>query len=117
VHERGATFSTGQKQLLAFARALASDPQILILDEATANVDTATEQRIQGAIASLLQGRTALVIAHRISTIQKADLILVMHKGHLHESGTHQELLERDGLYRRLYELQYRTEAVTEEVS
>ncbi|MBI1785358.1 ATP-binding cassette domain-containing protein [Candidatus Sumerlaeota bacterium] len=112
VHERGGTFSTGQKQLLAFARALASDPQVLILDEATANVDTETERRIQDAIARLLQGRTALVIAHRISTIQKADLILVMHKGKLHESGTHDELIERDGLYRRLYELQYRPETV-----
>ncbi len=107
VRERGGTFSTGQKQLLSFARALAADPQVLILDEATANVDTETEGRIQEAIARLLQGRTALVIAHRISTIQKADLILVMHKGHLRESGTHRELIERDGLYRRLYELQY----------
>jgi ATP-binding cassette, subfamily B, multidrug efflux pump len=111
VRERGATFSTGQKQLLAFARALASDPQFLILDEATANIDTATEGRIQEAIARLLSGRTALVIAHRISTIQKADLILVMHKGCLRESGTHAELLRQGGLYSRLYQLQYQGEA------
>lgn len=112
VNERGGTFSTGQKQLLAFARALAANPQFLILDEATANVDTATEHRIQEAIGRLLHGRTALVIAHRISTIQKADLIVVMHKGRVHESGTHDQLIAQDGLYRRLYELQYRSEAV-----
>lgn len=110
VGERGAAFSTGQKQLLSFARALAADPQVLILDEATANIDTATEQRIQEATARLLAGRTALVIAHRISTIQEADQILVMHKARLRESGTHEELLAQDGLYRRLYEFQYRTE-------
>ena len=98
------------------ARSSARRPtQILILDEATANVDTQTEHRIQDAIARLLQGRTALVIAHRISTIQKADQILVMHHGEIRERGTHDELLERDGLYRRLYEMQYRTEAVVEE--
>jgi ATP-binding cassette subfamily B protein len=112
VTERGGTFSTGQKQLLAFARALASDPQILVLDEATANIDTETEQRIQEAIGRVLVGRTALVIAHRLSTIQRADQILVMHHGRIHEAGTHEELLQRDGLYRRLYELQYRQEAV-----
>ncbi len=111
VRERGSTYSTGQKQLLAFARALASDPQILILDEATANIDTATESRIQEAIGRLLKGRTALVIAHRISTIQKADLILVMHKGCLRESGTHEELLAQGGLYSRLYQLQYQSES------
>lgn len=116
VHERGGTFSTGQKQLLAFARALAADPQILVLDEATANVDTETEQRIQEAIARLLEGRTALVIAHRLSTIQKADLIVVMHKGRIRESGTHDQLIAQDGLYRRLYELQYRSEAIAEPV-
>lgn len=114
VAERGGTFSTGQKQLLAFARALAADPQILILDEATANVDTATEQKIQGAIDRLLRGRTALVIAHRISTIQRADMILVMHKGEIRESGTHSELIEADGLYRRLYELQFGNETQDE---
>lgn len=107
VTERGGTFSTGQKQLLAFARALAADPEILILDEATANIDTATEQKIQDAIARLLVDRTALVIAHRLSTIQRADNILVMHHGHLHESGTHDQLLRKGGIYRRLYELQY----------
>lgn len=111
VRERGATYSTGQKQLLAFARALASDPQILILDEATANIDTATESRIQEAIGRLLHGRTALVIAHRISTIQKADQILVMHKGKLRERGTHEELLAQGGLYSRLYQLQYQSES------
>lgn len=111
VRERGSTFSTGQKQLLAFARALASDPEVLVLDEATANIDTATESRIQDAIGRLLKGRTALVIAHRISTIQKADLILVMHKGHLREAGTHEELLALQGLYSRLYQLQYQSES------
>ncbi|OPZ07996.1 MAG: putative multidrug resistance ABC transporter ATP-binding/permease protein YheH [candidate division BRC1 bacterium ADurb.BinA292] len=114
VSERGGTFSTGQKQLLAFARALASDPQLLILDEATANIDTETEQRIQEAIGTVLAGRTALVIAHRLSTIQRADRILVMHHGQIHEAGTHAELLAIDGLYRRLYELQYRHEAVAD---
>lgn len=111
VTERGGGFSTGQKQLLAFARALASDPEVLVLDEATANIDTATEHRIQEAIRRMLAGRTALVIAHRLSTIQRADMILVMHHGKIHEAGTHEELLQRDGLYRRLYELQYRREA------
>lgn len=115
VRERGGGFSTGQKQLLAFARALASDPKVLILDEATANVDTETEQRIQEAIGRLLEGRTALVIAHRISTIQKADRIIVMHKGKIRESGTHAQLIASDGLYRRLYEMQYRRESVDEE--
>lgn len=117
VGERGASFSSGQKQLLAFARALAADPQILVLDEATANIDTATERRIQDAIAHMLEGRTALVIAHRISTIQRADRILVMHKGRIHESGTHQQLIARDGIYRRLYELQYRPDPVAEQAS
>lgn len=107
VSERGGTFSTGQKQLLAFARALAANPQVLILDEATANIDTQTEQLIQEATARLLADRTALVIAHRLSTIQRADNILVMHRGRIHEQGTHEELIGRDGLYRRLYELQY----------
>lgn len=111
VRERGSTFSTGQKQLLAFARALAADPEFLVLDEATANIDTATESRIQDAIERLLSGRTALVIAHRISTIQKADLILVMHKGCLREAGTHDELLRQGGLYSRLYQLQYQSES------
>ncbi len=113
VSERGGSFSTGQKQLLALARALAADPRVLILDEATANIDTQTEQLIQQATARLLAGRTALVIAHRLSTIQRADNIIVMHRGRIAEQGTHGELLRRDGLYRRLYQMQYRTEPVT----
>lgn len=117
VGERGATFSTGQKQLLAMARALASDPRFLILDEATANIDTHTEHLIQGAINRLLEGRTSLVIAHRLSTIQRADQILVMHHGRVHERGTHRELLAQGGLYRRLYDMQYRENAVAESAS
>ena len=113
VTERGGTFSTGQKQLFAFARALAADPSILVLDEATANIDTQTEQMIQQAIGRVLAGRTSLVIAHRLSTIQRADQILVMHHGHIHERGTHDQLLARDGLYRRLHQMQYRREAVS----
>jgi len=108
VGERGATFSQGQKQLLAFARALAFDPKLLILDEATSNIDTATELLIQDALANLLQGRTSIVIAHRLSTIRSADKIIVLHKGRVREQGTHQELLAKNGIYRRLYELQYR---------
>ncbi|MBN1867183.1 ABC transporter ATP-binding protein [Candidatus Sumerlaeota bacterium] len=108
VQERGATFSTGQKQLLAFARAVAFDPDILILDEATANIDTETEALIQDALAKLMRDRTCIVVAHRLSTIQKAHKITVFSHGRIHEEGTHQELLRRDGLYRRLYELQYK---------
>jgi ATP-binding cassette subfamily B protein len=107
LEERGATLSTGERQLLAFARALVHDPPILILDEATSAVDTETEQLIQKAIATLLEGRTAIVIAHRLSTIQRADLIVVMHDGEVREMGTHQELLRQQGLYYRLYQLQY----------
>jgi ATP-binding cassette subfamily B protein len=107
LEERGATLSTGERQLLAFARALVHDPPILILDEATSAVDTETEQLIQKAIATLLEGRTAIVIAHRLSTIQRADLIVVMHGGEVREMGTHQELLRKQGLYHRLYQLQY----------
>ncbi len=107
VHERGATLSTGQRQLLAFARALAFDPKILILDEATSNIDTETEQLIQDALVRLMEGRTSIVIAHRLSTIQHADKILVMHKGKIREVGSHQELLAKKGYYYRLYELQY----------
>jgi ATP-binding cassette subfamily B protein len=110
VKERGATLSVGQKQLLSFARALAFDPEILLLDEATANIDTESETKLQAAVQTLCAGRTAMVIAHRLSTIQRADRILVVHHGHLAEEGTHQELLGRDGLYRRLYELQYKEE-------
>jgi len=112
VRERGAGLSVGQKQLIAFARALAFDPRILILDEATSSIDTETEQLIQRALERLLEGRTSLVIAHRLSTIQRADRILVMHKGHLAEQGTHQELLAQRGIYHRLYELQYRDQEV-----
>jgi ATP-binding cassette subfamily B protein len=108
VRERGATLSVGQKQLLSFARALAHDPRVLILDEATSSVDTATEQLIQDALEVLLRGRTAIVIAHRLSTIQHVDEILVMHKGRIRERGRHQELLARRGLYWRLYQLQYK---------
>jgi ATP-binding cassette subfamily B protein len=108
VKERGATLSVGQKQLLSFARALAVNPRILILDEATSSVDTETELLIQAAIRKMLKGRTSMVIAHRLSTIQSADKIIVLHKGEIREMGTHQELLALNGIYRRLYELQYK---------
>jgi ABC-type multidrug transport system fused ATPase/permease subunit len=112
VKERGATLSVGQKQLISFARALAYDPQILILDEATSSVDTETEQLIQRAIEKLLVGRTAIVIAHRLSTIQSADKIIVLHKGEIRETGNHQELLARQGIYYKLYQLQYKDQEV-----
>ena len=108
VLERGATLSVGQKQLLAFARAVAFNPDLLILDEATANIDTETEALIQDALAKLMRDRTCIIVAHRLSTIQNADKIVVFHHGKIHEEGTHQELLQRDGLYRRLYDLQYK---------
>lgn len=108
VRERGAGFSTGQKQLISFARALAHDPKILILDEATSSVDTETELRVREALGHLVEGRTSIIIAHRLSTIQRADRILVMHKGQLRESGTHQELLAMRGIYWKLYQLQYK---------
>ena len=107
VTERGSTFSAGQRQLLAFARALAFDPSILVLDEATANIDTETERLIQAALRRVSAGRTTIVIAHRLSTIQHADQIIVLHKGRVHEVGTHQELLALGGLYYDLYRLQY----------
>lgn len=107
VMERGATFSVGQRQLLAFARALAFDPKILVLDEATSNIDTETEMLIQDALTRLTRNRTTIVIAHRLSTIQHADKIIVLHKGRVRESGTHQELLARRGMYHSLYLLQY----------
>jgi ATP-binding cassette subfamily B protein len=110
VQERGATLSVGQKQLLSFARALAHDPRILILDEATSSVDTETERLIQNAIEKLLEGRTSIVIAHRLSTIQNADKILVMHHGELREMGTHEQLLELGGIYSTLYNLQYKVQ-------
>jgi ATP-binding cassette subfamily B protein len=113
VRERGNGFSTGQKQLISFARALAHHPRFLILDEATSSVDTETEFRVRDALAKMVEGRTSLVIAHRLSTIQRADRIFVMHKGQLRESGTHQELLAlRDGIYRKLYELQYKDQEI-----
>jgi ABC-type multidrug transport system fused ATPase/permease subunit len=108
VQERGATLSQGQRQLLSFARALAFDPKILILDEATSSVDTATELLVQEALEELLKNRTALIIAHRLSTIKNADRILVIHKGEIWEQGRHDELLAQGGLYTRLYDLQYR---------
>jgi ABC-type multidrug transport system fused ATPase/permease subunit len=108
VQERGGTLSQGQRQLLSFARALAFDPSILILDEATSSVDTETELLIQDALRELLKGRTALIIAHRLSTIKNADRILVIHKGEVWEQGSHSQLLARGGLYARLYDLQYR---------
>jgi ABC-type multidrug transport system fused ATPase/permease subunit len=112
VNERGSTLSVGQKQLISFARALAYDPKILILDEATSSVDTNTEMLIQRAIQILIEGRTSIIIAHRLSTIQNCDKILVMHKGKVMEMGTHQELLEKGGLYYKLYQLQYKEEKV-----
>ncbi|MCH9030454.1 MAG: ATP-binding cassette domain-containing protein, partial [Bacteroidetes bacterium] len=112
VKERGATLSVGQKQLISFARALAFDPKILILDEATSSVDSEAEQLIQRAIEKLLVGRTAIVIAHRLSTIQNADKIIVLHKGEIRETGNHQELLAKHGIYYKLYELQYKEQEV-----
>lgn len=112
VKERGATLSVGQKQLLSFARALAYDPKILILDEATSSIDTESEILIQKAIEKLLVGRTAIVIAHRLSTIQNADKIIVMHKGEIRETGTHQELLANRGIYYKLYQLQYKDQEI-----
>jgi ATP-binding cassette subfamily B protein len=108
VRERGNGFSTGQKQLISFARALAHRPRILILDEATSSVDTDTELRVRSALDRLITGRTSVVIAHRLSTIQKADRILVMHKAQLREYGTHAELLAQRGIYWKLYQLQYK---------
>ena len=108
VNERGTTLSSGQRQLLAFARALAHDPEILILDEATSSVDTETETQIRTAIDRLMQGRTSIIIAHRLSTIQRCDKIIVMHKGSIREVGSHQELLAQRGIYFKLYQLQYK---------
>jgi ATP-binding cassette subfamily B protein len=108
MRERGSTLSTGQKQLISFARALAHDPKILVLDEATSSVDTDTEFRVREALTHMVEGRTSLIIAHRLSTVQRADNIIVMHKGKLREMGTHQELLTKRGLYWKLYQLQYK---------
>ncbi|HUD14061.1 MAG TPA: ABC transporter ATP-binding protein [Terracidiphilus sp.] len=112
VQERGNSLSTGQKQLINFARALAYNPRILILDEATSSVDTDTELRIRGALERMVEGRTSVLIAHRLSTVQRADTILVMHKGQLREMGSHQELLAQRGLYWKLYQLQYKDQEI-----
>jgi ATP-binding cassette subfamily B protein len=112
VKERGAGLSVGEKQLLSFARALAFNPPVLVLDEATSSIDTETELLIQEAIQTLMTGRTSIVIAHRLSTIRSADTILVFHHGEIRERGTHEELMQHDGLYRKLYEIQYREAAV-----
>ena len=111
VTERGSTFSAGERQLLSFARTLAHKPSILVMDEPTANIDTETELLIQEALEKLMQGRTTIMVAHRLSTIQHADCIMVMHKGKIREQGTHQELLAQDGIYKKLYELQIHHEA------
>jgi ATP-binding cassette subfamily B protein len=112
VRERGSTLSTGQKQLISFARALAHNPQILILDEATSSVDTETEFRVRDALSRMVEGRTSLVIAHRLSTVQRADKIIVMHKGKVREMGTHQQLLAQRGVYYKLYQLQYKDQEI-----
>ena len=117
VTERGSTLSAGQRQLLAFARALAFNPSVLVLDEATANIDTETEALIQDALPKLIKGRTTIVIAHRLSTIQHADRIIVLHKGKIRESGTHQELLTHKGIYYGLYQLQYKESLADESAS
>src|SRR5204862_1384577 len=108
VAERGSTLSVGQKQLLSFARALAFNPRVLVLDEATSSVDTETELLIRDALGVLMKGRTTIAIAHRLSTIQDMDKILVLHKGVLREAGTHQELLAARGIYHKLFQLQYK---------
>lgn len=116
VKEKGATLSVGQRQLISFARALAYNPQILILDEATSSVDTETEMLIQNAIEKLLVGRTSIVVAHRLSTIQNADKIIVMHKGEIRETGNHQELLAKKGIYYKLYQLQYKDQEMKKNI-
>ena len=113
VKERGSTLSTGQKQLISFARALAHNPKILILDEATSSVDTETEFRVREALTHMVEGRTSIIIAHRLSTIQRADKIIVMHKGQVREIGTHQQLLAQRGIYWKLYQLQYKDQEIS----
>jgi ATP-binding cassette subfamily B protein len=113
VRERGSTLSTGQKQLISFARALAHNPKILVLDEATSSVDTETEFRVRDALNRMVAGRTSVVIAHRLSTVQRADKIIVMHKGQIREMGTHQQLLAQRGIYYKLYQLQYKDQEIT----
>jgi len=117
VRERGSTLSTGQKQLISFARALAHDPKILILDEATSSVDTETEFRVRDALNRMVEGRTSLIIAHRLSTIQRADKIIVMHKGQVREMGSHQQLLAQRGIYYKLYQLQYKDQEIPSALS
>jgi ATP-binding cassette subfamily B protein len=117
VRERGSSLSTGQKQLISFARALAHDPKVLILDEATSSVDTETEFRVRDALTRMVEGRTSLIIAHRLSTIQRADKIIVMHKGKVREIGTHQQLLANRGIYYKLYQLQYKDQEIPEAAS
>ncbi len=112
VRERGSTLSTGQKQLISFARALAHEPKILILDEATSSVDTETEFRVRDALGRMVEGRTSVIIAHRLSTVQRADKIIVMHKGQVREMGTHQQLLAKRGIYFKLYQLQYKDQEI-----
>src|SRR3989449_1974809 len=112
VRERGSTLSTGQKQLISFARALAHNPKILILDEATSSVDTETEFKVRDALNRMVEGRTSLIIAHRPSTVQRADKIIVMHKGQVREMGTHQQLLAQRGIYYKLYQLQYKDQEI-----
>jgi ATP-binding cassette, subfamily B, multidrug efflux pump len=114
VRERGSTLSTGQKQLISFARALAHDPKILILDEATSSVDTETEFRVRDALSRMIgaEGRTSIIVAHRLSTIQRSDKIIVMHKGRVREMGSHQQLLTQRGIYWKLYQLQYKDQEV-----
>jgi ATP-binding cassette subfamily B protein len=116
VLERGSTLSTGQKQLISFARALAHDPKILVLDEATSSVDTETELRVRDALTRMVEGRTSVIIAHRLSTIQRADNIIVMHKGQVREIGNHQSLLAKRGIYWKLYQLQYKDQELSEEL-
>jgi len=116
VVERGSTFSSGQRQLIAFARTIAANPKILVLDEATANIDTETEEAIQLALEKMREGRTTIAIAHRLSTIQDANLILVLHQGEIVERGTHQELLAKRGLYHKMYLLQNGSEEKLEDV-
>ena len=113
VRERGSTLSTGQKQLISFARALAHEPKILILDEATSSVDTETEFHVRDALSRMVEGRTSLIIAHRLSTVQRADKIIVMHKGQVREMGTHQQLLAQRGIYFKLYQLQYKDQEIS----
>jgi ATP-binding cassette, subfamily B, multidrug efflux pump len=114
VMERGAMLSVGQRQLIAFIRAYVYDPKLLVLDEATSSIDTESEKMIQFATDKLTEGRTSVIIAHRLATIQKADKIIVMDKGEVIESGNHQELLKHDGHYKRLFELQFKEEAISE---